>query len=87
MRLSTTLRSGRLREDIARTLAMFVEAERSSNAELAQRAYEDLFILCYRNDLELNSLLDEVETDWCDTDPGWPARLSLGSSPSPNRRG
>jgi len=86
MRTSLTMSPGALREQIAHTLTRFFQAEQSGNAGLVQKAYEDLFILCYRNDLELSSLLDEMDEGECGAKPSWPATVGLRASAASNHK-
>ena len=50
-----------LQRRICHTLVKLGQAERSGKPEAAQKAYEDLFALCYENQLYLPTLLREWE--------------------------
>ncbi|HEY6291585.1 MAG TPA: hypothetical protein VI455_08500 [Terriglobia bacterium] len=82
MRDLLTMGSRTVRKAIARTLAGFVEAQQSGNAEVVQRAYEELFALCYENDLELSALLAQVEVSGYEAEPSWPVPKALRGNPT-----
>jgi hypothetical protein len=48
-----------LQRRINHDLAKLTEAERSGNAQSIQEAYENLFVLCRENHLDLHALLRE----------------------------
>jgi hypothetical protein len=50
-----------LRRRINRELAKLWQAEHSGNTRAIQKAYEDLFVLCHENHLDLPDLLRESE--------------------------
>ena len=50
-----------MRRRISRSLAKLAQAERSKNPGLEQKAYEDLFVLCRENGLDLPKLLRPSE--------------------------
>jgi hypothetical protein len=53
------MRESRLRKRAREILFRLEQAERRGDAEAAQKAYEDLFTICHRNRLDLNTLLQE----------------------------
>ena len=55
------MRMKSIQKHIGRAVAKLAQAERSGKTEAVQEAYEDLFVLCYENQLGLQPLLREAE--------------------------